>query len=121
MFQKSGESMKTTGLIVLSYGLFVLIGGIIGCFVGKSTVSLISGVVFDVLITINAIKILKGNMKGLSLAMLQSFILGSFFIYRLNQTKSFMPAGLMIIISFAMGSFLAYKLISLKVASKKAD
>lgn len=98
--------MKKAGYVVLSYAFLVLSGGIMGGFIANSLPSLIAGLSFGGLITFNAIKILKGNIKGVTLALMQAIILGSFFVYRLKVSGSFMPAGLMVILSFAVAGYL---------------
>ncbi|MCH9632467.1 MAG: hypothetical protein S4CHLAM6_08030 [Chlamydiae bacterium] len=92
--------MKKIGYVVLAYGAIVFFGGLMGCFIAHSIPSLIAGVVFGGLISLNAYKILKGNVKGLTLALIQSIILGSFFLYRLKMTGKMFPAAVMITISF---------------------
>lgn len=98
--------MKNAGYVVLTYAVIVLAGGVMGGFIANSIPSLIAGVTFGALITLNAVKILKGNMRGFTLALIQSIILGSFFVYRLKVSGSFMPAGLMVILSFGVAGYL---------------
>ncbi len=98
--------MKKTGYVILTYGLIVFLGGIMGGFIAHSIPSVIAGVVFGGLISFNAYKVFKGNMKGLTLALMQSIILGSFFIYRLKVTGSFFPGAIMITLSFGVAIIL---------------
>lgn len=77
-----------------------------GGFIAHSIPSLVAGVVFGGLIALNGFKMIKGNMRGITLALIQSIILGSFFVYRYKVTGAFMPAGLMVIISFGVAGFL---------------
>ncbi len=98
--------MKKTGYVVLTYGAIVFFGGLMGAFIAHSIPSLVAGTVFGALISLNAYKIFKGNMRGLTLALIQSIILGSFFLYRLKMTGKFFPAAIMITISFAIAIFL---------------
>lgn len=94
--------MKKGFYITAAYALIVICGGLVGCFIAGSIPSLIAGLAFGGLIALNAYKIYKGNVKGMSLALIQSLILGSFFIYRLKVSGKFMPAGMMVIISFTV-------------------
>lgn len=98
--------MKKTGYVVLAYGAIVFFGGLMGCFIAHSIPSLVAGVVFGGLISLNAYKIFKGNVKGMTLALIQSIILGSFFLYRLKMTGKMFPAAIMITISFSIAIFL---------------
>lgn len=100
--------MKKVGFVVLTYGLMVFFGGIMGCFLAQSIPSLVAGVVFGSLICLNAYKIFKNNLKGLTLALIQSIILGSFFIYRLKMTGKMFPAAVMITISFSVAIVLLF-------------
>ncbi len=94
--------MKKAFYITAVYSIIVICGGLVGCFIAGSIPSLVAGLVFGGLIALNSYKIYKGNVKGMTLSLIQSLILGSFFLYRLKVTGKFMPAGMMVIISFAV-------------------
>lgn len=98
--------MKKSAYVVLAYAFIVFSGGLMGGFIAHSTPSLVAGITFGSLIALNGYKMIKGNMRGITLALIQAIILGSFFVYRYKVTGSFMPAGLMIIISFLVAGFL---------------
>ncbi len=102
--------MKVSAYCVLVYAALVAMGGMLGCFIAGSLPSLISGVVFGVLILLNGIKMLKGNPKGQQLALIQAIILGSFFVYRYQTTHKSMPAIPMIALSFALAAFLLFRM-----------
>lgn len=106
--------MKTTAIIVLSYAAIVFFGGLTGCFLAHSIPSLVAGVAFGFLIAFNGIKILRGNVKGITLALIQSILLGSFFVYRLKTSGKLFPAVIMIGLSFLLAIYL------LKVHPKEA-
>lgn len=98
--------MKKTGYVILIYGIIVFLGGIMGCFIAHSIPSLIAGSVFGGLIIFNAYKVFKANVKGLTLALMQSIILGSFFVYRFKVTGAVFPAAIMITLSFGVAIIL---------------
>ena len=98
--ETKGLFMKKVSYIVFTYGAIVFLGGLAGSFIAGSIPSLVAGVVFGLLISLNAYKIFKGNVKGLTLALIQSIILGSFFLYRLKMTGKMFPAAIMITLSF---------------------
>lgn len=102
--------MKKTAYLVIAYASCVFLGGLMGLFIAGSVPSLVAGVGFGSLILINGIKILKGNIKGLQLALVQSLVLGSFFTYRLQVTQKIMPAVPMLVMSFLLSAFLVYKM-----------
>jgi uncharacterized membrane protein (UPF0136 family) len=72
---------------ILIYGLVVLLGGVMGYVKAKSQVSLLAGV--------------GSGIVGLGLATLIAFILFVVFVIRFFRTRSFMPAGLMMVFSLA--------------------
>lgn len=98
--------MKKAGYIISVYAAIIFFGGVAGSFLAHSTPSLIAGVGFGALIGFNAFKVFKSNPKGLTLALIQSIILGSFFIYRFKVTGKFFPSGIMVTISFLVAILL---------------
>ena len=100
--------MKRTGYIVIGYAAIVLMGGLMGCFIANSIPSLVAGLTFGGLITFNGVKILRGNVRGITLALIQSIIIGSFFIYRYKTTGNMMPAAPMVLLSFGIATYLLF-------------
>jgi len=88
--------MTPSILAAFLYGLFTLIGGIIGYTKSRSQVSLISGCFFGVLLLSGALAALKGNPWGLTLAMIITTLLVIVFILRWLKTRKVMPAGMMV-------------------------
>ncbi|HCF29117.1 MAG TPA: hypothetical protein DEV81_18375 [Cyanobacteria bacterium UBA11049] len=85
---------------ILIYGLLVLLGGVMGYVKAKSQVSLLSGVGSGIALLV-AWFICRGNpIVGLGLAALLGLILFVVFVIRFFRTRTFMPAGLMMVLSF---------------------
>lgn len=85
-------------IATLSYGIVVLIGGLLGYIQAKSKISLISGGIFGFLLLICAYFQNLGSIWALWLAVTITVILIIVFSLRLKNTGKFMPAGLMIIL-----------------------
>lgn len=80
------------------YGIFAIIGGIIGYKTALSKVSLISGTISGLLLLVAAYLQLTGQNWGFILAVIITSILVIVFAIRLFKTRKFMPAGLMIVL-----------------------
>ena len=91
--------MKVNGIVVLVYGLFVLIGGMIGYAKAHTLPSLVMGTAFALGLLGAGFAILKEMKAGYYLACALSAILACFFAYRFALTYNFMPAGMMAILS----------------------
>lgn len=91
--------MKFNGYVVITYGLLMLIGGIIGFMVAGSTASLITGGVFSALLVASGIGMLKKSVVARFSAIGLSLLLTFFFSYRFYITKAFMPSALMMLVS----------------------
>ncbi len=91
--------MKTRGIVVLVYAVFVLLGGLIGFAKVHSIPSLVMGVTFALALSASAIAMLKEIWIGYYFSVIFTLILSVFFTYRLVLTQKFMPAGLMCILS----------------------
>lgn len=91
--------MKIAAWITLIYGFLLIIGGIIGYIQAASTISLIMGICFSILIFLAAIGMFKDRLLPCYLGIILILILDAFFTYRWLFTFKFFPAGLMSIIS----------------------
>lgn len=99
--------MKITGIIVLLYALLILVGGIFGHQEKGSIASLVSGLVFGILLLGTALATFKKKIWGEFSALILIFILDGFFTYRFIKTQSFLPAGLLSLISLGVLLLLA--------------
>lgn len=102
--------MKTAAYLVLAYGLFIFLGGMIGFAKAHSMASLISGILFAVIIIVSAVAMLKDYRAGFYAALATSGFLTAFFVCRFTSSYKFMPAGLMFILSAAIFTFLTVSL-----------
>lgn len=102
--------MKTSALFVSLYAFLVAAGGCIGCFIAGSIPSLVAGLLFGLLILINALRMFKGSIRGQQIAIIQAITLGSFFVYRYQSTGKLMPALPMITLSFFIAAFLLFRM-----------
>lgn len=102
--------MKVTASIVGIYGLVLLIGGWMGHVKAASTASLISGVVFGVLMLLCAWGIGAGKRWVSYATLLLTFILDGFFTFRYAKTLAFFPAGMMSLLSLAVLIVVALKI-----------
>jgi len=93
--------MKLAGWLTGIYALIVLVGGIIGHLQAQSTVSLITGVIFGVLLLLCALGIYKDRLFPAYSGILLILLLDAFFTYRWLFTFRFFPSGMMAIVSLA--------------------
>ncbi|MBJ7448875.1 MAG: TMEM14 family protein [Parachlamydiales bacterium] len=86
-------------IIVIVYGLLLLVGGIMGYAMAKSSLSLACGLIFGTL-TVFAGSMISSKPKQAAFAslVLAAFML-IFFIYRFSLTYKMMPAGMMAFVS----------------------
>ena len=83
--------------ILWVYIVLLLVGGAIGFFKGKSKISLISSVIFAVLLSLSLVARYVVNIPYLSEILLVMLLV--VFAIRLAKTKKFMPSGLMLAIT----------------------
>jgi len=88
--------MTSSILAAFVYGLFTLLGGIMGFVKSRSQISLISGCFAGMLLLSGALAALRGNAWGLTMAMIVTAFLVIVFIGRWFKTRKVMPAGLMV-------------------------
>lgn len=103
--------MKAIAGLVGIYGLCVIGGGLIGYFLAGSTASVIWGSLSGFLMLLAGIGIYKNWTFALYGASIISIALSVFFIYRYAITKSWVPAGGMMIFSLIVlgATLFAYK------------
>lgn len=106
--------MHLAGWITLIYGIIILVGGIMGHLKAASKASLISGLVFGLLLIITSVFLFRKAQWGLISALLLTFFLDAFFTYRFFTTMKFLPSGLMSLLSLVV--LISLALISRKIA-----
>ena len=93
------------------YGIFSIVGGIIGYKSAGSKVSLISGTICGLLLLLAAYLQFQGQILGLTLAVVITSILVVVFAIRLFKTRKFMPAGLMVALGVIALAIMLFQLI----------
>ena len=78
------------------YILLLLVGGLFGFFKGKSNISLVTSVVFAVLLILTTLRGIFDPAFANGLANVVLLVLLVVFTLRLAKTKKFMPSGLML-------------------------
>jgi len=91
--------MKTAGWILILFAIFIFIGGVMGQVKAASTLSLVMGTVFGVLLLLCGIGTLRDKLFPAYMGIVLTLLLDAFFTYRFMVTMKFMPAGMMCIIS----------------------
>ncbi len=97
-----------TAYIVLIYGILVAAGGVMGYARSRSMPSLISGLLFGILLIGCSAFMLNDDIRATYVALVFSLALSAIFFFRFRVSKRFMPAGLMIILSLAVTVTLAF-------------
>lgn len=98
--------MKSSGYLVIAYGIFILIGGMMGYAKAHSQPSLIAGTIFAVLFLISGLSIAWHKPFGDYLALILMAALILFFSYRFYLTGKWMPPGVVGIITLIV--FICY-------------
>lgn len=88
--------------LVLTYGLIILLGGLIGHYKTASQASLYSGLIFGALLISSALGMYAKRNWTAYAALALTLILDGFFTYRYALTGQFLPSGLLSLISLAM-------------------
>jgi uncharacterized membrane protein (UPF0136 family) len=107
----NGFQMATWSILI--YGLVVLLGGLMGYIKAKSKVSLISGASSGIALGIAWFVSRQNPVIGLASATVLALILLIVFIKRFVSTRSFMPAGLMVVFSLAATAIFIFGLVSI--------
>lgn len=96
------SAMNISAYAVIIYGIFVVIGGLIGYLQAKSRASLIAGSISGLLLLLAGIMMLNQNPSGTIFASFVTLSLVGIFGKRFMTKRVFMPAGLMLILSLLM-------------------
>jgi uncharacterized membrane protein (UPF0136 family) len=97
-------------IAAIAYGLFAIIGGIVGYTKAKSKISLFAGCGTGILLILGGILQIQGLTWGLIFSIVMSVFLIITFISRLLKTRKFIPSGLMIIAGFIALAMMGYQL-----------
>ncbi len=81
------------------YIILLLVGGLFGFFKGKSSISLVTSVVFAVLLILTTLRGIFDPAFANILANVVLLVLLVVFTLRLAKTKKFMPSGLMLAVT----------------------
>lgn len=98
--------MKFNGAVVFSYGIVVMLFGLIGYLFSDSLPSLISGSVFGALLIAGGMGIWRSSLIGYFLSLAVTLILLAFFGWRFWQTGDYYPAGSFAVLSFLVAALL---------------
>ena len=91
--------MRNMAILVWVYGTIVFVGGLIGWLKARSTPSLLSGLVFGVLLWLCGLGMWQGQRFGLTVAGVLALVLALVMGTRFVKTKKFMPSGLVAVLS----------------------
>lgn len=94
--------MKAASWITLIYGIFIFLGGLMGHIKAGSTVSLVSGAVFGVLLVLASFGMFRDHLLPAYFSLILTLLLDAFFTYRWLLTFQFMPSGLMSVITLGV-------------------
>jgi uncharacterized membrane protein (UPF0136 family) len=92
--------MKLAAITTLIYALLVLGGGLFGYSQARSLPSLISGVVFGLILLLTGYFIWQGSVAAVYAAGAIAIFLALFFAYRFTATGNILPGGAMFAASF---------------------
>lgn len=91
---------KKSKLIIYIYSSLLLLGGLMGYIMSKSTASLIASFVSAIAL-LGAITLISQKKAALITTVILLVLLDSFFAYRYALTSKFFPAGIMSLVTFA--------------------
>lgn len=101
--------MTIKTIATLLYGLFVLVGGVMGYLKAGSNVSLIAGVSCGLLLLASGGLMYKELLPGWIGAIVVTLALTGFFSYRFFLSYAIWPAGVMAIVSILMLGLLLFR------------
>lgn len=101
--------IKKTTWVVFLYSLAILAGGMIGHFRSGSMPSLISGVLFGLLLLIASYLMYQKKPAGNWMALILAILLDGIFTWRFAKTLHFLPSGLLSLLSLVVIILVALK------------
>ena len=103
------KTRKTTCVVFL-YSLSILAGGIIGHLRSGSIPSLVSGVLFGLLLLVSSCFMYQKKPIGNWMALILAILLDGIFTWRFAKTLHFLPAGLLSLLSLVVIILVALKI-----------
>jgi uncharacterized membrane protein (UPF0136 family) len=101
--------MKMNAYVVMVYGLFIFVGGLMGYAMANSIPSLVMGSLAALFVIGCGISMLQGKRPAQVGAFVAALVLCSFFCYRFLRTGMVFPAAPMVAASLATSAFLGFK------------
>ncbi len=96
--------------LVFMYGVFILLGGIFGHVRAASSISLIMGLLFGLLLMLGALAIYKKQKWGSPFSLILILILDIFFTYRFLMTFQLVPSGILALTSLIVLVAVAFQM-----------
>ncbi len=94
--------MNLPDAAVIIYGVLVALGGVMGYRKARSIPSLVLGVLFGVALILSALFAGAESAVPADLPLWLAMALTAMSLYRLNATRRFMPAGLLVLLGAAV-------------------
>jgi len=91
--------MSLIKILLGMYGVLMILGGVMGYIKAGSKESLLAGVLSGIVILIGIYVSLSNHQLGFGIISLTTALLTVVFIIRFLKTKSFMPAGMLLILT----------------------
>ena len=110
------QALKRNGYLLLTYGLLVFSGGLMGFIKKGSTPSLVAGGLFGLALLWASVLHFTYRKWGVYLAFSLMLLLEAFFSYRYIMTEAFIPSGLMLILN---STFVVLMVISLSRGTRE--
>jgi len=97
-------------VLLISYGVMVSLGGVLGYVKSKSRQSLLAGSVSGLFLVAAGLLVVMGINAGTYLGFAITVLLVGLFSVRFGKTKKFVPAGILLVISIVVAGALASRL-----------